>query len=58
MNAQDIKVGMKLELMSDGKALIFEVKSIENGTYKIFNKFRISWFASLEYINENLISIK
>ena len=58
MKAEDIKVGMKLELMSEGKALIFEVKFIENGTYKIFNKFRTSWYAPLDYINANLISIK
>jgi hypothetical protein len=58
MKAEDIKIGMKLELMSNGKPLVFEVKDIENGTYKIFNKFRVSWYAPLEYINQNLISIK
>lgn len=58
MKAEDIKVGMKLELMSDGKALIFEVRDEVNGSYKIYNKFRTTWYASLDYINANLISIK
>ena len=58
MKATDIKVGMKLELMSEGKILIFEVRDIMNDRFKIYNKFRTSWYASLDYINKNFISIK
>jgi hypothetical protein len=58
MKAEDIKVGMKIELMSEGKALIFEVRDIMNDRFKIYNKFRTSWYASLDYINEHFISIK
>lgn len=58
MKAEQIKVGMKIELMSEGKSLIFEVKDIENGTFKIFNKFRTSWYAPLDYINKHFVSIK
>jgi hypothetical protein len=58
MKAEEIKIGMNLELMSEGKILIFQVKDIEKGLFKISNKFRTSWYAPLEYINKNLISIK
>ena len=57
MEAEDIKVGMKIELMSEGRVLVFEIKDIENETFKIFNKFRTSWYAPLSYINDNLVAI-
>jgi hypothetical protein len=56
MTAKDIIIGSKLILNVNGKERLYEVKSIENGMYKIFNKFVVSSFVDLDFINNNLIT--
>jgi len=54
MTTQNIIIGTKLNLNVNGKVRQYEVKSIENGIYKIFNKFVVSIFVDLDFINANL----
>jgi len=54
MTTQNITIGTKLNLNVNGKVRQYEVKDIENGMYKIFNKFVISIFVDLDFINANL----
>ena len=51
-----ITVGAKLNLNINGKVRTYEVKLIENGMYKIFNKFVISSFVDLEFIKNNIVN--
>jgi hypothetical protein len=56
MKTTEITIGTKLNLNVNGKERVYEVKDIENGTYKIFNKFVVSMYVDLDFINNNLIN--
>ena len=49
-----LELGQRITLNQKGKTFDFIVKDIENGTYKLFNKFFLSRFWTLEEINSNL----
>ena len=55
MTTKEITIGTKLDLNVNGKVRTYEVKFIENGMYKIFNKFVVSILVDLDFINENLV---
>jgi hypothetical protein len=52
---KNLKVGDKIKLNENNIIRIYEVKEIENGKFKLFNKFKVSFFADSEYIANNLI---
>ena len=55
MKATQITIGTKLKLISNGKELIFSVTEIKDNTFKLYNKFRISFYADIQFINQNLV---
>jgi ribosomal 50S subunit-recycling heat shock protein len=56
MKANQIQVGTKLTLNVNGKEREYKVTEISENGYKLFNKFQVSFYASLEFINQNLAS--
>jgi hypothetical protein len=51
----NLNLNDKVKLNDNGTIRIYEVKEIRNNEYKLFNKFKVSFFASLEYIKANLV---
>lgn len=54
MKTEEITIGTKLKLNVEGKVREYKITVIDNGMFKIFNKFVISRFVTLDYINANL----
>ena len=50
-----LNVNDKVKLNDNGTIRIYEIKEIRGNEYKLFNKFKVSFFASLEYIKANLV---
>ena len=50
-----LNINDKVKLNDNGTIRIYEVKEIRGNEYKLFNKFKVSFFASLEYIKANLV---
>lgn len=50
-----LNVNDKVKLNDKGTVRIYEIKEIRGNEYKLFNKFKVSFFASLEYIKANLV---
>ena len=55
MTASQINVGDKVVLTINGKEREYKVTQIENGQYKLFNKFVISFFVDIDFINKHII---
>ena len=57
MTATDLQVGQTIKLNYDNKDVVFKIliKTSEN-QFKLFNKYYISFFANIDFINENLIN--
>ena len=53
MTASQINVGDKVVLTINGKEREYKVTQIENGQYKLFNKFVISFFVDIDFINKH-----
>ena len=51
----NLNVNDKVKLNDNGTIRIYEVKQIRGNEYKLFNKYKVSFFASLEYIKANLV---
>jgi hypothetical protein len=49
-----LELNQKVTLNQDGRNYDFVVRQINNGTYKLFNKFFLSRFWTIEEINSNL----
>jgi len=49
-----INVGDVLTLTVNGKERNYKVTQIENGQYKLFNKFVVSFFVDIDFINQHL----
>jgi hypothetical protein len=57
MNAIDkIEIGDKLKLNFEGREMEFKVIGKNENEFKLFNKFVISFFADINFINENLVN--
>ena len=54
MTASQINVGDKVVLTINGKEREYKVTQIENGQYKLFNKFVISFFVDIDFINKHI----
>jgi hypothetical protein len=51
----NLNLNDKVKLNDNGTIRIYEVKQIRGNEYKLFNKYKVSFFASLEYIKANLV---
>lgn len=49
-----LNINDKVKLNDNGTIRIYEVKEIRDNEYKLFNKFKVSFFANLEWIKANL----
>lgn len=54
MTASQINVGDKVVLTINGKEREYKVTQIENGQYKLFNKFVLSFFVDIDFINKHI----
>ena len=55
MRIKAIKIGDKIDLTVNCVTRNYQIKEIENGMYKIFNKFVISIFVDIDFINKNIV---
>ena len=51
-----IEIGDKFKLNFEGREMEFKVIGKNENEFKLFNKFVISFFADINFINENLVN--
>ena len=48
-----VNVGDKVKLNNEGVIRIYEIKEISGDKYKLFNKFQISFYETIDFIIKN-----